>query len=255
MNSKLTFALGTALVATAALADGVTGWSGPITVDNRTAGETVARALAPASIGYCADWVLGKPSPNAHCVLVKTANADVPGSVDETVVTSAAGEAGAYDLSVGAKGERVFRFVLQAYEGMTLLGSLTKEVSLGLCAQGADELVDTTADKFQHVVDDGALTADLRCDTSWAQGAASAVISKTRTPWLSKRRRGEPVTSTEATFTAPFDGAHSYAIPQNEGADYEFSLVFKDASGNPIGDPLVACYSKSCAFGMAIFIR
>lgn len=255
MGGKFFFALVTALTVGAALAEAVTGWSGPITVDNRAPGDTGVRTLAPAPIGYCADWVLGKLSPNAHCVLVKTANPDVPGSVDETVVTSAAGASGTYDLEVGAKGERIFRFVLQAYEGSTLLGSLTREVALGLCVQGVDELVDTTADKLQHVVDDGALTADLQCDTSWVQGAASAVISKTRTPWLSKRHRGAPVTTTEATFMAPFDGLHTYAIPQNEGADYEFGLVFKDASDNPIGEPMTACYSKSCTFGLSLTIR
>lgn len=54
---------------------------------------------------------------------------------------------------------------------------------------------------------------------------------------------------------APFDGLHTYAIPQNEGADYEFGLVFKDASDNPIGEPMTACYSKSCTFGLSLTIR
>ena len=253
MNCRLSFALGVALAVGAAFADGETAWSGPVTIDSRAQGVAGRRVLSPAPIGYSADWVLGRPAPNARCVMTRTARTGVPGCVTETVVDAAAGAEGVYSLMPDAAGERVFTVTLQALEGSAVLGTLTTEVALGLQAAAANDVrMDAGDGKLQRVVDEGAQTADLLCDTSWVEGAASAVITKTTKPWTGKRTRGVPVVETE-TYTAPFDGAYAQTIAKGE--DCEFSLVFRDANGQATGDPLLACYSKSVRFGLVLTVR
>ena len=61
--------------------------------------------------------------------------------------------------------------------------------------------------------------------------------------------------TTVLSESAPYDGSYTHVIPPNQGQDCEFTLVFRDSDGAAIGDPLVACYSKSVKFGLMLLFR
>lgn len=253
MRLKLVFPMLATALPIVASADGVTVVTEPITVDLRAENESI-RVIDSTDIGYAAAWLSSAATAETKCVLVKSAHAGTEGQVDTTLADTT--DEGSVELTPDADGARVFKLTMKAMNGATELASVTREISFGTAAPALNgTIADTTDTKLQNVVDDGMMSFDLLCDTAWVPDAASAVITQRKTPWISKKGRGPVEESTVLSESAPFDGACTHVIPPNQGQDCEFTLVFRDSDGAAIGDPLVACYSKSVKFGLMLLFR
>lgn len=252
MQLKLTVPLLAAIAPLVVSADGVTAVSAPLTVDLRSENELLC-VVGTTDIGYSAKWISDAAAAETRCVVTATVRAGTEKHVDTTLADTTA--EGAVTLAPSSD-ERVYRVTMTALNGSTELGSVTREISFGILSSAEQEVRgDTTDAKLQNAVDAGMMSFDLVCDTSWTPDAASAVITQKKSLWTSKRDRAPAETTTVLAETAPYDGACAHVIPPNQGQDCEFTLVFRDADGNPIGEPLVACYSKSCKFGCSLFVR
>lgn len=252
MQQKLMVPLLAAIAPLALWADGVTVVTDPITIDLRAENASI-RVLDATDIGYCARWISDAATAETRCVVTATAKAGTEKHVDTTLADTTV--EGSATLTPTA-GERVYTVKMKAMNGTTELASITREISFGLEETAPQAMhADTTDTKLQNVVDAGMMSFDLLCDTSWVPDAALATMTQKKSLWTSKRGRTSPETTTVLYEKAPYNGAYAHVIPPNQGQDCEFTLVFWDANGEPIGEPLVACYSKSCKFGCALLVR
>ena len=235
-------------------ADGVTVVTDPIVVDLRAENALIRISDDATDIGYSAAWVTDAATAETKCVLTKTAHAGTEGQVVTTLADTTA--EGSAELKPDADGSRNFVLTLKAMNGATELASVRREIAFGVAGSDPQGVrADTTDAKLQNAVDDGIMSFDLACDTSWVPDAASATITQEKVRWTSKTGRAPAETTTVLSESAPYDGSYTHVIPPNQGQDCEFTLVFRDANGDPIGEPLIACYSKGCKFGMLLLLR
>lgn len=252
MQLKLTVPFLAVIAPLVVSADDVTAFSAPLTVDLRAENELLC-VVGTTDIGYSAKWISESATAETRCVVTATSAAGTEKHVDTTLADTTT--EGSSTLSPTADG-RVYRVTMKALNGSTELASVTREIAFGFAASSAREVrVDMTDAKLQRVVDAEEMSFDLLCDTTWMPTAASAVITQKKAIWTSKVDRTPAETTTVLSELAPYDGAYTHSIPKNRGQDCEFTLVFRDSSNNPIGEPLVACYSKSAKFGLLVVFK
>lgn len=242
------------LVTQTALAETVSGSSGPTFVDSTSPSARFCRGTA--TLAYSPQYADKTAADTAYVIISKV---DTLNAVTSQVVKCAAGE-GSYVYEPATDADKRVRLLLNAFDaedtaiGEMLVSDLVLPIALGTAA--ASVRVDTRAGSLQEVAEAEG-TAPFAYDTAWATNGTPATL-EIECECVRRTKSGTLVsvrTNTVFEAAAPAVGDYLLAISKTYGGNYTFKCLIKDSDDQLLGPEMTATYSLPYKVGCTIIFR